>query len=142
MPKDTLAILLIDDSSEDCFLIAQAFKELGLPHSLNAVHDGVEALSYLHTRPVPDLILLDLHMPRMGGLEVLRSIRNHQDWRTIPVIVLTISNAEHDIRESYRRQANAYIRKPSSPDEFVNRLRHLQAFWTVVALVASKSPFR
>ena len=139
--KNHLIILLVDDSDADVLLAELAFEELGVPYQLHTVRDGVEALDFLRFGgATPDLILLDLNMPRMGGLEVLREIKVHEVWRNIPVIVLTTSKAEVDVWESYHRYANGYVSKPSSLSEFVESLRKLSVFWQSVALLPPKSP--
>jgi len=142
--KDKLDILLVDDSEADVLLVELAFEELGIPHRLRVTRDGVEALEHLRSDGVsesglPDLILLDLNMPRMGGLEVLLELKDNPRWRTIPVIVLTTSAAATDVWESYSRHANAYVRKPTVLTEFVEDLRKLTSFWHAVAVLSPKS---
>ena len=99
------------------------------------VKDGVEALAYLNndkgyeSAVRPDLILLDLNMPRMGGREVLEAIKKDENLMSIPVVVLTTSQAERDIAQSYMRHANCYISKPVDMDEFVNVIKNIKDFW-------------
>ncbi|AFZ65945.1 response regulator [Deinococcus peraridilitoris] len=140
--RNALRLLLVDDSEADVLLTRLAFEELDVPHELQVAQDGVEALNLLRsgTQALPDLILLDLNMPRMGGLEVLLELKANPAWRNVPVIVLTTSAAASDVWESYQRYANAYIRKPASLPDFVESLRRLHLFWQTVALFAPDEP--
>ncbi|AFZ68531.1 response regulator [Deinococcus peraridilitoris] len=146
MSQTTLEILLVEDSEADILLAEMAFMELDVPHRLHIARDGIDALGYLGQQgvrpdcPRPDLILLDLNMPRMGGLEFLREIKVHPEWRSIPVIVLTTSSAEGDVWESYHRYANAYMNKPTSLEQFVENMRHLSVFWRAVATLPPERP--
>lgn len=128
-------ILLVEDSPGDIRLTREAFREATVPNTLSVVADGVEAMEFLHRRgryveaPRPDLILLDLNLPRMDGREVLASIKENTDLATIPVVVLTTSDAETDIQESYSRRANSYLVKPVDVDSFFSQVRSLEDFW-------------
>jgi len=103
------------------------------------VQDGEEAMGFLRregrhaTAPRPDLILLDLHMPRMGGMEVLAEIKQHPDWKRIPVVVMTASSHEKDILGAYSKHANCFVTKPIDIDEFINAVRSIEDFWLTVA---------
>ncbi|GHF49671.1 CheY-like chemotaxis protein [Deinococcus metalli] len=130
-----IEILLVEDNPADVMLTREAFEEADFPHQLRHARDGVDALMYLRregkyaqaTRP--DVILMDLNMPRMSGLEVLDILKADDSLRSIPVIVLTTSRAETDIWRSYDLHANAYIPKPVSIAEFVDVVRTLGNFW-------------
>ena len=134
-------ILLVEDDPADEQLMQQALKESAVPVSLNVVEDGVEAMAYLRgqaeyaTALLPDLILLDLKMPKKGGLEVLAEVKADEALRRIPIIVLTTSDAPGDIFKAYGLQASAYITKPSDVKEFDRVTRSLKDFClTVVKL--------
>ncbi len=128
-------ILLVEDSPADIRLTREVFKSLEMQHSLHVVTDGEEALDFLYRRkkyteaPLPGLILLDLHLPKLDGKTVLKQIKANARLLHIPVIVLTTSNNEDDIVQSYRLHANAYITKPISVDEFEKVIRRVRLFW-------------
>ncbi|ACO44995.1 response regulator [Deinococcus deserti] len=139
-------ILLVEDNPADILLTEEAFEEADFEHRLHVAKDGVEALAFLRHEgayagaPRPDVILMDLNMPRMGGLEVLDILKEDEALRSIPVIVLTTSRAETDIWRSYNLHANAYIPKPVSVSEFVEVIRSFGNFWfTKVALPPHRS---
>ncbi|MEN6341319.1 MAG: response regulator [Methanospirillum sp.] len=128
-------ILLVEDSQGDIRLIREALREICGGHVLHVVNDGVEALAFLHrtgayvSAPRPDLILLDLNLPRKNGREVLYEIKRNQQLRGIPVIVLTISTAEEDIITAYRYHANCYVIKPVNLDNFFRVLKSIERYW-------------
>ncbi|WP_412028144.1 response regulator [Deinococcus yunweiensis] len=130
-----IEILLVEDNPADVMLTREAFEEAQFPHRLHHARDGVEALMFLRREDRfaqavrPDVILMDLNMPRMSGLEVLDILKADDSLRSIPVIVLTTSRAETDIWRSYDLHANAYIPKPVSIAEFVDVVRTLGNFW-------------
>ncbi len=130
-----LEILHVEDSPDDVELTLEGLKEGGIPHNLTAVSDGVEALEFLSKQgqyvdaPDPDIILLDLNLPRMDGREVLQEIKNDERLKHIPVVVLTTSQAEQDILKSYRLHANCYITKPVDLDKFFSVINTLENFW-------------
>jgi CheY-like chemotaxis protein len=103
------------------------------------VEDGEQAMAFLRregrhaSAPRPDLVLLDLNMPRMSGLEVLAEIKQHPDWRRIPVVIMTSSSHEKDILGAYSKHANCYVTKPIDIDEFINAVRSIEDFWLTVA---------
>jgi chemotaxis family two-component system response regulator Rcp1 len=134
-------ILLVEDNPADVRLTIEALKDAKVYNTLNVVSNGSDALTYLRregqyadaTRP--DLILLDLNLPKMGGLEVLDEVKNDPDLRTIPVVVVTTSQAEQDIIKSYNSHANCYICKPVDLDQFITVIQSIQNFWlTIVKL--------
>jgi CheY-like chemotaxis protein len=137
-------ILMADDDAEDCLLVRDALREIGLTHDLHVVRHGEELLDYLYRRgeyangraaPRPDLILLDLKMPRMDGREVLRSLKADRQWRQIPVVALTTSMAEDDVAACYDIGVNSYITKPVTFRELVDIMGVLSHYWfTVVEL--------
>jgi CheY-like chemotaxis protein len=132
---ESVDILLVEDNPGDVRLTREAFRELDLDGDLHVVNDGEEALDFLFRRgahddaPRPDLVLLDLNLPKVDGLEVLEEIKGDPGLRRIPVVVLTGSKAEEDIVESYDRHSNAYLTKPIDPQEFVDLVKSFESFW-------------
>lgn len=138
-------ILLVEDNPDDVQLTMRAFKENNIFNELKILQDGVEALEYLLQAAVgdndhlmPAVILLDLKLPRRDGLEVLVHIRSHDRLRKLPVIVLTSSREERDIRRCYDSGANSYIRKPVDFEEFTDVIRQIGSYW----LKLNELPFR
>ena len=131
-------ILLVDDSPADVRLTRQAFREVNGALRVHAAADGVEALSFLRRRgrhfyaPRPDLILLDLNLPRMDGRQVLAKIKQDDHLKAIPTIVLTTSGAEGDIEKIYRLQANCYLTKPVDFDAFEDLVKSASNFWLMM----------
>ncbi len=141
MPID---ILIVDDNRADIRLVQEVLKKGKMMVNLNYVLDGVEAMDYLRKKDKykdtnrPDLILLDLNMPRKDGREVLEEVKDDDDLKSIPIIVMTISKAEEDILRSYNLHANAYIIKPIELNQFINTVRSIEDFWlTIVKLPSS-----
>ena len=132
---EPVEILLVEDNPADVMLTREAFEDAQFPHHLHHARDGLDALNFLRRAgphahaPRPDVILLDLNMPRMTGLELLDILKLDSELRSIPVIVLTTSRAESDIWRSYNLHANAYIPKPVSLLEFEDVIRTLGNFW-------------
>lgn len=142
-------ILLVEDSPSDALLTREALRQGKVNNSLHHVEDGVEALAYLRQEGKyadasrPDVILLDLNMPRMGGQEVLKEIRADEALNCLPVIVLTTSDDERDVLAAYSVNANCYITKPVDMQQFVEAMRALDNFWlTWVALPSGQSDHR
>ncbi|MCD2199583.1 response regulator [Halobacterium sp. KA-4] len=134
-------ILLVEDNPGDVRLTREAFAEARINNDLHDVNDGEAALDFLYQRgdhadaPRPDLMLLDLNLPKVDGLDVLEEVKSHDDLRTIPVVVLTSSEAEEDVVQSYEQHTNAYLTKPIDPNEFVDVIRSFERFWlTLVEL--------
>ena len=138
-------ILLVEDNPDDEALTLRAFKKSNISNEVVVARDGAEALAYLfpgdgdgdgdgdgHDAPRPALILLDLNLPKVGGLEVLRRMQADARTRLIPVVVLTSSKLEEDILDSYRSGANAYVRKPVKFSEFAEAVRALGVFWLLL----------
>lgn len=130
----SINILMAEDDADDRMLFADAFRESGVAVELEFVADGVELLQHLHgllanSRELPDLLLLDLNMPRMDGREALRAIREQPRLKHLPVIMMTTSSAELDIMVSYQLGANSYVTKPRRYDELIAVLRSLEHYW-------------
>lgn len=132
-------ILLIEDSPGDVRLTQEAFREANPAIRLHVASDGVEAMAFLqregaHARsPRPDMILLDLNLPRMDGREVLARIKENDKLKTIPVVILTTSDAEADITKSYQLNANCYLTKPVQLDQFESLVKSINEFWLTKA---------
>lgn len=133
-----LTVLLVEDNPRDVRLTQRAFTQASLPHDLRVVRDGDEALAYLHREgaysepqisPRPDVILLDLNLPRMGGHELLRQLKQDQRFRQIPILVLTTSGRPDDVRLAYEAGANAYLLKPVEFARFTEVMGYLGKFW-------------
>ena len=137
-------ILLVEDSPSDTDLTIEALQAGDIPCNLSHVEDGVEAIEFLNRKnsyagaPRPDLILLDLNLPRKDGREVLAELKLDPDLRTIPVVVLTTSKDDRDISQAYQLQANCYIAKPVDFEQFVSVLRAIEHFWLEVAALPTK----
>jgi len=130
-----LQVLLVEDSPGDVRLTREAFREANPTIEMHVASDGVEAMAFLRhegrfaVAPRPDLILLDLNLPRMDGREVLALIKGDDELKTIPTVILTTSNAEADIVMSYQLQANCYLTKPAQWDAFDTLVRSINDFW-------------
>ncbi len=128
-------ILLVDDNPGDVRLAKEGLKESKVINNLHVVDDGVEAMAFLRKEGnyadavTPDLILLDLNLPRKDGREVLAEIKGDKDLKRIPIVVLTTSQAEEDVMETYDLHANCYVTKPVDLDQFVNIVKSLNNFW-------------
>ncbi|MET7399908.1 response regulator [Dactylosporangium sp. NPDC005572] len=133
-----IEVLLVEDDPGDVLMTQEAFEEHKVRNKLNVVPDGEEALAYLRREggyaeaPRPDLILLDLNLPRVDGRQVLQSIKEDPDLRRIPVVVLTTSQADEDILRSYSLHANAYVTKPVDFDSFIAVVRQIDEFFVSV----------
>ncbi|MCL4500683.1 MAG: response regulator [Deltaproteobacteria bacterium] len=136
-----IEILMVEDNPGDVRLTVEALKEGKVRNILHTVEDGEEALKFLRRNesyakaPRPDLILLDLNLPKMNGREVLAEIKTDPDLRRIPVVILTVSKAEQDILKTYDLHANCYINKPVDLEQFLTVVQSIENFWlTVVKL--------
>ena len=140
-------ILLVEDNPGDVLLVKESFRGIATPYQLSIAKDGQQALDFMAstlTDPAfsqPDLILLDLNLPRVGGHEVLAQLKRRVEFRHIPVIVLSTSDAPSDIARSYALSANCYICKPSGLDEFFHLMRTLLEFWLNLARLSRHDAF-
>jgi CheY-like chemotaxis protein len=138
-----IEVLLVEDDPGDVLLIQEAFADNKLLNNLNIVNDGEQALAYLRREGEyagarrPDLVLLDLNLPRKDGREVLQEVKTDESLRTIPVVVLTTSEAEEDVLRSYQLHANAYVPKPVDFDRFVSIVRQIDDFFVSVVRLPS-----
>lgn len=139
-------ILLVEDSPADVLITREAFAEFKIINTLHVVEDGVEALAFLNqdgkyaSVPRPDLILLDLNLPRKNGREVLAEIKADARFKSIPVVILTTSHSEKDVLQAYDQHANCYIVKPVGFDNFVEAVKTIRQFWfSVVTLPPEES---
>nr|WP_312989696.1 response regulator [Crossiella cryophila] len=139
-----IEVLLVEDDPGDVLMTTEAFEENKVGNRLHVVSDGVAAMSFLRREgqyadaPRPDLVLLDLNLPKMDGREVLSEIKNDPALRRIPVVILTTSEAEEDVLRSYQLHANAYVTKPVDFEQFVKVVRQVDDFFlTVVRLPRS-----
>jgi two-component system, chemotaxis family, response regulator Rcp1 len=136
-------ILLVEDNPGDVRLTQEAFRDSRIPITINVAMDGEEALLYLRRQPPydlvtrPDMILLDLNIPKRDGREVLAEVKNDPNLHNIPVVVLTTSNAEQDIQRTYNLQVNAYINKPVDFDKFLDIVQKIEDFWLMTAILPS-----
>jgi len=134
-------ILLIEDNPGDVRLTQEALKEGGMNHQLKVMPDGEEALRYLRHQepyadaPRPHLIFLDLNLPKKGGLEVLKEIKSEPGVCMVPVLILTTSEADQDITQSYQLKANAYITKPVDINQFIDVIQSIERFWFQLAVL-------
>jgi len=135
---NAIDVLLVDDDPGDTLMIREAFEHNKVKNALECVADGVQAMQYLRREgeyanaPRPDLILLDLNLPRMDGREVLAEIKSDPQLVTIPVVVLTTSHAEEDVLRSYQLHANAYVTKPVDFERFIEVVRQIDEFFVTV----------
>jgi two-component system response regulator len=134
-------ILLVEDNEDDAELTFRAFKKANIRNPIIRARDGVQALDYLFARgeyagrnasDVPAVILLDLNLPRLNGIDVLKAIRADDRIKHVPVVVLTSSNEERDLLAAYREFANSYVRKPVDYDQFVGAAKELGLYWLVL----------
>jgi two-component system, chemotaxis family, response regulator Rcp1 len=131
----TAEVLLVEDNPADVRLFREALRDRKAELDLHVVDNGEDALRFLrregpfHSAPKPDLIVLDLNLPRKDGREVLAEVKQDPGLRRIPVVVLTTSNAESDVTRAYDLHANCYLRKPSDLDEFISAVRACESFW-------------
>ena len=133
-------ILMVEDDAKDVELTLTALEEYNLANEVVVVHDGAQALDYLYyrgafkkrTRDNPAVMLLDLKLPKVNGLEVLKQVKSEENLKMIPVVVLTSSKEEKDMVASYKLGVNAYVVKPVDFHEFVNAIKELGVFWAVI----------
>ncbi|HXP32237.1 MAG TPA: response regulator [Stellaceae bacterium] len=142
-----IEILLVEDNPGDARLTREAFREGKIRNNLHHARDGIEALAFLRREgvyaaaPTPDIVLLDLNLPKKDGRQVLRELKQDPKLCLIPVVVLTTSEAEQDILRSYQLHANCYITKPVDLEKFITIVRGIEEFWlAIVTLPTHKSP--
>ena len=142
-----IEVLMVEDNPDDVFLTKESLKETKLHVNLSVVQDGVEAMAFLRQEgeyaaaPRPNLILLDLNMPKKDGREVLAEIKADDDLKIIPVVILTTSQAEEDIFRAYELHANCYVTKPVDLDQFIRVVQSIEDFWmTIVKLPRRDGP--
>lgn len=135
-PRRTYTVLLVEDDVADAMLIEEALIERGMARGINRVDDGVSALEYLRdpAKDRPDLIVLDLNMPRMNGRELLGVLKNDEELSSIPIVVLTTSAAPDDVQDAYTQHANAYVTKPVNLDDFVHTVQSIDSFFLETAV--------
>jgi two-component system, chemotaxis family, response regulator Rcp1 len=140
-----IEILLVEDSPSDAALTIEALQEGKIGNNLNRVEDGVEAIAYLRQQgkfaksPRPDLIMLDLNLPRKDGREVLRELKSDPSLNLIPIIVLTTSKSDKDVLQSYELKANCYIAKPVDFQQFIDVVKSIKHFWLSVVMLPPKA---
>ena len=137
-------ILLVEDNPGDVRLAQEALKESKIRNQLFIVDDGVEAMEFLHQKgkyasaPRPDLILLDLNLPRKSGREVLAEVKTAENLKRIPVVVMTVSRAEDDIMKCYNHHANCYVTKPLDFNRFMEVTKSIEEFWLTIVKLPPK----
>lgn len=141
IPLDEVEILIVEDNPNDAEMALRAFRQSNLTNKILVVEDGEQALDFVFSRgkfsakevnSKPRIILLDLKLPKVDGLEVLRALKSREETRVIPIIILTSSKEESDIIESYRLGVNSYIVKPVDFDKFVNAVKELGLYWLLL----------
>ncbi|MCU1496405.1 MAG: response regulator [Acidimicrobiales bacterium] len=142
--SDEIQILLVEDNPGDVRLTKEALRGAKVANELHVVGDGEEAIEFLRRRgryadaPRPDIVLLDLNLPRIDGVEVLADIKSDVDLASIPIIVLTSSSAEADIQRAYELHANCFISKPVDFTEFIGAVRSLEGFWLKIVKLPTR----
>jgi CheY-like chemotaxis protein len=145
MNSRAIEILLVEDNPGDARLTLEAFKEGKVINNLSVVSNGVDALSFLRREgqyekaSVPDLVLLDLNLPKMDGREVLAAIKEDADLKSIPVVVLTTSSSQDDVARAYGHHANCYITKPVDLDQFLRVVQSIESFWLSLVRLPSSN---
>lgn len=142
--SNPIGILLVEDNPGDVRLIKEVFKDAKIYNAMQVAYDGEAAMEILRREgeysdaPSPDLILLDLNLPKKDGREVLREIKGDESLKCIPVVILTTSNAEEDLIETYKMNANCYITKPVDLDQFINVVESIENFWLSIVKLPSR----
>ena len=144
-PSKTVEILMAEDSPMDQLMTTEALRDSTLRNHLHIVDDGETAMEFLRKEgefahvPTPDLILLDLNMPRKGGLEVLSELKENRQWKHIPVVILTSSKADADVMGAYASHASCYITKPMDFENYAEAVRSIESFWLSTVTLPPKS---
>ncbi len=143
MTAENLAILLVEDNPQDVELTLRAFRRRKLSNPIHVARDGEEALDYVHRRgafaqdaPIPGVVLLDIRLPKVDGIEVLRQMRADPSYRTVPVVMLTTSQEDTDIRRCYELGVNSYIVKPVDFDKFLTVVERVDLYWLLTNVPA------
>ncbi|KYP13864.1 response regulator [Flavihumibacter sp. CACIAM 22H1] len=140
-----IQILLVEDNEGDVVLTLEAFESIRLVNTVQVVNDGEEAIHYLNKQgrfanvTEPDMILLDINLPKIDGKEVLAYIKNHERFKVIPVVILTSSASEKDINDTYAEHANCYITKPVDFNKFITVIKSIESFWINIVQLPVKS---
>jgi CheY-like chemotaxis protein len=139
-----LSVLLVEDSEPDAVLTQEAFESARIAVNLVVLKDGAAAIEFLDAaargdHPLPELILLDLNLPKVGGLEVLTHVKSHAKLKILPVIVMTTSTSPVDLHNAYERHANSFISKPVDPDEFLATVRAIQDYWVTIVRLPTRA---
>lgn len=143
MTADSINILLVEDNPADARLIKEVFKDTKIKNKLYVVKDGVNAMAFLNQEegyadmPIPDVILLDLNLPRKDGREVLKELKEDEALKRVPIVILTTSSAEEDIIRTYNNHANCYITKPVDFEKFLKVINSIEDFWLTVVRLPS-----
>lgn len=139
-----MRILLVEDNEGDIMLLKEAFEDASMEHELIIVNDGEQALNYLNKEfpfekaETPDIIVLDINLPKMNGHEVLHYIKSHATFKSIPVTILTTSSSSKDIDEAYQNYVNSYITKPVEVEDFSNVVSSIEDYWLNLAKLPTK----
>ncbi len=142
--NNPIEILLVEDNPGDVRLIKEVFKDAKIYNAMKVAYDGETAMEILRGKgeymdgSYPDLILLDLNLPKKDGREVLREIKEDKNLKCIPVVILTTSNAEEDLIETYKMNANCYITKPVDLDQFINVVKSIENFWLSIVKLPTR----
>ena len=142
--SNPIEILLVEDNPGDVRLIKEVFKDAKIYNSMQVAYDGEAAMEILRRKgeysdaAFPDLILLDLNLPKKDGREVLREIKGDEKLKCVPVVILTTSNAEEDLIETYKMNANCYITKPVDLDQFINVVKSIENFWLSIVKLPTR----
>lgn len=145
MCEETIRILLVEDNPGDVRLTKEVFSECKVANTLDVVEDGEAALQFLRKEgpyenmSTPDLVLLDLNLPKKNGQEVLEEVKSDPELKSIPIVILTTSEAEKDILETYKLNANCYINKPVDFEQFTNVVKLIEDFWLTVVKLPTKA---
>ena len=141
---EPISILLVEDNPGDVRLAKEALRESKMKNTLDVVNDGVEAMHYLNkedkyvSKNTPDLIILDLNLPKKDGREVLSEIKNNEKLKHIPVVIMTVSQSEEDILRSYNLHANCFISKPLDFNQFIKVVQSIEEFWVTIVKLPGK----
>lgn len=148
-PERPAEVLLVEDDPEEVYLVKKSLEETGIRNKVYVAGDGMEALELLgkegnHKKSLcPDVILLDLNLPKMHGKDVLRAIKSDEDLKAIPVVIFSSSDAIEDISDAYEQHANSYVTKPANFDQFVKTIKSIEDFWfSVVKLPCREGGWR